>query len=73
MRCPAKNDPDIIHVSYKSASRRSTRLLLLEIVAEALLKEHQENIDNCYGEDRFFCECDICDKARKAMEIKHAK
>lgn len=68
-RCRKGDDPDRICTSYKTASNRSTRLLLLEIVAEGLLKEHAENIREQFGEG-FYCECPICDKAREAMRLK---
>ena len=68
-RCRKESNPDLICTSYKTASNRSTRLLLLEIVAEALLKDHAATIREQYGEG-FYCECSICDKAREAMRLK---
>ena len=68
-RCKRDSNPDLICTSYKTASNRSTRLLLLEIVAEGLLKEHAERISEQFGEG-FYCECSICDKAREAMRLK---
>lgn len=69
-RCCRESNPDLICISYKVFSNRSTRILLLEIVAEALLMEHAESIREQYGEG-FYCECSICNKAREAMRLKH--
>jgi hypothetical protein len=67
-----ERNPDMICASYKTISNRSTRLLLLEIVAEAFLKEHSDSIRETYGEG-FYCECATCDKAREAMRLKHIR
>jgi len=55
---PRRSDPDMILVSYKSASNRSTRLLLLEWGAEMLLEAHGE------------CDCEICRKFKEAFKLK---
>lgn len=68
-RCRRENNPDLICASYKTASNRSTRLLLLEVAVEGYLKEHAESIKDQYGEG-FYCECPFCDKAREAMRLK---
>lgn len=71
-RCRRESNPDLICTSYKTASNRSIRLLLLEIVAEAWLKDHQElkNFTAGFGPKQD-CNCPICDKAREAMRLKH--
>ena len=71
-RCRREGNLDIICTSYKTASNRSTRLLLLEIVAEAFLKEHENNIQETFGEG-FYCECPTCEKAREALRMKPTK
>lgn len=71
-RCKRESNPDLICASYKVASNRSTRLLLLEIAAEAFLKEHDDTIREQYGEGHF-CECDACNKGREAMRLKHSR
>jgi hypothetical protein len=60
-RCPRDSDPDIIHVSYKTTSNRSTRLLLLEQGAEAILAEHGE------------CNCLACEKFKAALQLRAAR
>lgn len=73
-RCRKGSNPDFICTSYKAASNRSTRLLLLEIVAEAWLKDHQELKDFTAGfGPKQKCECSICEKAREAMRLKRER
>jgi len=68
-RCKRESNPDLICTSYKTASNRSTRLLLLEIVAEAWIDGHKK-IYAELGLD-IECQCAICDKAREAFSLKH--
>lgn len=73
-RCKSESNPDMICASYKTISNRSTRLLLLEIVAEAWLKDQQElkNFMTGFGPKKE-CDCPMCGKAREALRLKHER
>lgn len=70
-RCRRESNPDLICTSYKTVSNRSTRLLLLEIVAESWLDGHKKLYAEL-GLD-IECQCSVCEKAREAMRLKHER